>query len=199
MTVKMKAIVCTKYGPPEVLQLKEVDKPTPKDDEVLVKIQAATVTSGDLRIRSSTYASWFWLPARIMFGLIRPRKPIPGNELAGNIEAVGKDVKQFKRGDQIYGIIWEVSFGLTNAEYICLPEKGGVDQDYCKAVEFAQGGMCWLFTDDDLLKPNAIKTVIHFSIVFIFFSCRCSSFLSVSIHRLTRSGSLINWRDMETA
>ena len=69
----MKAIVCTKYGPPEVLRLKEVEKPTPKVDEVLVKVHASTVTSGDVWIRSSTYAPWFWLPARIMFGIFKPR------------------------------------------------------------------------------------------------------------------------------
>jgi len=119
----LKAIVCTKYGPPEVLQLKEVEKPTPKDNELLIRIHATTVTSGDVRLRSSTWAPWFWLPARIMFGLTRPRKAIPGNELAGEIEAVGKDITKFKVGDQIYGIIWNVSFGGANAEYICLPEN----------------------------------------------------------------------------
>ena len=86
----MKAIVCTKYGPPDVLQLREVEKPTPKDDEVLIRIYAATVTSGDVRIRSSTYSPWFWLPGRIMFGLRKPRNKIPGNELAGEIELVAK-------------------------------------------------------------------------------------------------------------
>jgi 2-desacetyl-2-hydroxyethyl bacteriochlorophyllide A dehydrogenase len=119
----MKAIVCTKYGPPEVLQLREVEKPTPKEDEVLVKVHASTVTAGDVRLRSCTWAPWFWLPARIMFGLIRPRRPTPGNELAGEIEAVGADIAQFKAGDQVYGIIWNVSFGGANAEYICLPEN----------------------------------------------------------------------------
>ena len=119
----MKAIVCTKYGPPEVLQLKEVEKPTPKENEVLVRVHASTVTAGDVRLRSCTWAPWFWLPARVMFGLTRPRRPTPGNELAGEIEAVGKDIVQFKAGDQVYGIIWAVSFGGANAEYICLPEN----------------------------------------------------------------------------
>jgi len=73
----MKAIVCTKYGPPDVLQLKEVEKPTPKDNEVLIRVHATTVTSGDVWIRSSTYSPWFWLPARIMYGLRKPRKTIP--------------------------------------------------------------------------------------------------------------------------
>jgi NADPH:quinone reductase-like Zn-dependent oxidoreductase len=120
----MKAIVCTKYGPPDVLQLREVGKPTPKDNEILIKIHATTVTSGDVRIRSSTYTPWFWLPARIMFGLTKPRKAIPGNELAGEIESVGKDIALFKKGDEVFGIYWGVSFGGANAEYTCLPEDG---------------------------------------------------------------------------
>jgi NADPH:quinone reductase-like Zn-dependent oxidoreductase len=120
----MKAIVCTKYGPPEVLQLQEVEKPTPKDNEVLVKVHATTVSAGDVRIRSFTYPTWFWLPGRVMFGLGKPRKTVPGDELAGEIESVGKDVTRFRKGDQIFGITWAFGFGGANAEYKCLPEDG---------------------------------------------------------------------------
>ncbi len=100
--ILMKAIVCTKYGPPEVLQLREVDKPRPKDNEVLIRVYASTVTSGDVRVRSFTWATWFWLFGRIMYGFRGPRKNIPGNELAGIIEDVGKDVTRFKEGDKIF-------------------------------------------------------------------------------------------------
>jgi 2-desacetyl-2-hydroxyethyl bacteriochlorophyllide A dehydrogenase len=142
----MKAIVCTKYGPPEVLQLREVAKPTPKDNEVLIKVYATTVSAGDVRIRSFTYAPWFWLPGRIMFGLTRPRKTIPGDELAGEIEAVGEDVTLFREGDQVFGITWEFGFGGTNAEYKCLPQDGMVatkpaNMTYEEAAAVPFGGL----------------------------------------------------------
>jgi NADPH:quinone reductase-like Zn-dependent oxidoreductase len=119
----MKAIVCTKYGSPEVLQLKEVEPPIPKNNEVLIKVYSSTVSSGDCRIRSFTYPSWFRPFGRIMFGFRKPRKKIPGDELAGEIESVGKDVELFKKGDKVFGSSSELGFGGTNAEYKCLPEK----------------------------------------------------------------------------
>ncbi len=120
----MKAIVYTKYGPPDVLQLKEVAKPIPKDNEILVRIYATTVNSGDVRARSSTFPPGFWLIGRIIIGIRGPRKKILGSTLAGEIESVGKDVKLFRKGDQVFG-----STGMspgTYAEYRCMPEDGAL-------------------------------------------------------------------------
>jgi NADPH:quinone reductase-like Zn-dependent oxidoreductase len=118
----MKAIVCTKYGSPEVLELREIEKPTPRNNEVLIKVFAAAVTVSDCIVRSGKVNLLLWIPMRIFIGFKRPRKPILGLELAGEIEAIGKDVKRFKKGDQIFAFTGR-RFGAY-AEYTCLPEDG---------------------------------------------------------------------------
>ena len=121
----MKAVVCTKYGPPEVLQIREVEKPIPKDDEIRVKIVATSVTAGDVRIRGFKVPVWARLPFRMQLGLLKPKQAILGVELSGEVESVGKDVKRFKQGDTVFGTPPWMIFG-TYAEYICLPEHESV-------------------------------------------------------------------------
>jgi len=140
----MKAIVWTKYGPPDGLQLKEVAKPVPKDNEVLIRIYATTVTAGDCELRSMKVPILMKLGMRIWFGFIRPRRKILGMEFAGEIEAVGKDVKLFKEGDQVFG---PTGMGLGGyAEYKCLGEKGMLatkpaNMSYEEAAAVSIGGL----------------------------------------------------------
>lgn len=120
----MKAWVYEKYGPPDVLELKEVEKPTPKDNEVLIKIYATTVTSADWRVRSLNVPVGFGLISRLFLGVSRPRQPILGTELAGKVESVGKDVSKFKAGDPVFAFSG-VGMGC-HAEYKCIPENGAI-------------------------------------------------------------------------
>jgi NADPH:quinone reductase-like Zn-dependent oxidoreductase len=128
----MKAIVWTKYGPPEVLQLKEVEKPAPKEDEILIRIYSTSVNYGDIVARNFKEISprkfnmpfLFWFFAKIFFGIRKPKITILGSEFAGEIESVGKDVKSFKQGDQVFGYLGQ-NMGAY-AEYLCMPEDGCV-------------------------------------------------------------------------
>jgi len=126
----MKAIVCTKYGPPEVLKLKEVEKPVPKDNEVLIRIHATSVNYGDLLARNFKEITprkfnmpfLFWIFMKLYFGIKKPRITVLGSEFAGEIEALGKNAKSFKPGDQVFGYLGQ-SMGAY-AEYLCMPENG---------------------------------------------------------------------------
>ncbi|MGH3087224.1 MAG: NAD(P)-dependent alcohol dehydrogenase [Gammaproteobacteria bacterium] len=139
----MKAIVYTQYGSPDVLHLEEVEKPAPEDNEVLIKTHATTVTSGDWRVRSLNVPAGFGLISRLVFGVSRPKQPILGTELAGEIEAVGKDVSKFKVGDQVFAFS---GAGMgCHAEYKCMPEDGAValkppNLTYDEAAAISFGG-----------------------------------------------------------
>lgn len=148
----MKAAVYLKYGSPDVLNLVEVNKPIPKDNEILIKIHAATVTSGDVRLRGSDFPPLFWLPARLIFGLFKPKKKILGHELSGVVEEKGKEVTKFNIGDEVFGTTTMLKTG-SYAEYICLPEKWKhgvvnlkpVNLNFKESAALPIGGMTALF------------------------------------------------------
>ncbi len=140
----MKAVVCTKYGPPEVLQIREVEKPTPGKNEVCVKIFTTAVTASDCIVRGFKVPMKFWLPMGLVLGFTKPRQPILGMVLVGEVESVGKDVESFKKGDQVFGFDRFV-FG-TYAEYKCMPDKGllaikPTNVNYEEAAAIPYGGL----------------------------------------------------------
>jgi NADPH:quinone reductase-like Zn-dependent oxidoreductase len=162
----MKAIVHTKYGPPDELQLKEVEKPVPRDNEVLIKIHATTVTTTDCNARNFTFVpKSFMFFARIMFGFKKPKINILGIDLAGEIEAVGKNVRLFKVGDQVFGSPG-TKFG-GHAEYCCVPEDGALaikpaDMPWEEAAAISLAGNTALFFIRDLAKiQTGQKILIH--------------------------------------
>jgi len=113
-----------RYGSPDVLEFKEIAKPIPKDNEVLIRTHATTVTTGDWRARSLAMPAGFGLMGRLFFGVFRPRQPVLGTELAGEVESVGKNVSRFKAGDQVFAF---AGAGMgCHAEYKCMPEDGAI-------------------------------------------------------------------------
>ena len=133
----MKAMVYTEYGSPDVLQVIEVDKPTPKDDEVLIKVHAAEVTKADCEMRSFNFqVKWFWLPLRFFLGLKKQKKQILGGYFAGEVESTGKDVSKFKKRDQVFGAT-KMRLGAYG-EYLCLPAsyKQLAPPDYSGMIEY---------------------------------------------------------------
>lgn len=143
-SVMMKVILWTKYGGPEMLKMSSLEKPSPKEDEVLIRIHAATVTAGDCELRRFDIARWIWLPVRLYMGLIKPRIKVLGQEYAGNVEFVGNKVVSFKKGDQVF-----VAPGMKMggyAEYSCLSENSTImimprNASFAEAATIPTGGI----------------------------------------------------------
>jgi len=146
----MKAVVYEQYGPPEVLQIRTVSTPSPADNEILIRVYATTVTAADFRARSFTVPPAFWLPARISLGLRIPKKAVLGAELAGEVEAAGKNVTRFKPGDPVFAATLQ-TFGAY-AEYKCLPEDA--------AVALKPGNLTY---EQAAALPIGARTALHFS------------------------------------
>ncbi len=166
----MKAVICTKYGPPEVLQLREVEKPVPKENEVLVKIKATTAHIGDTKIRRfepglGTLRDFFFKPLmRFMIGFRKPRKKILGMEFSGDVESVGKNVTKFKPGDKVFA---STEFRLgAYAEYCCIPEKAAIalkpaNMSYEEAAPVSNAGLTVLINLRKANIQNGQKVLIY--------------------------------------
>lgn len=164
----MKAAVYDRYGGPEVLRLTELEKPQPKANEFLVKVEASTVAAGDARVRASDFPAFFWLPARLIFGLFRPKKPVLGHEFSGVVEAVGEEVSQFNPGDLVFGTTTLLKQGAY-AEYVCVPQKAknSVVAKAPEAIELRQaaavpiGAMTALFLLEKAQLAEGQKILIY--------------------------------------
>ncbi len=148
MVVVMQAVLCTKYGPPEVLVMAEVETPIPKAKEVLIKIEARTISMGDCEVRNFTFPHWIWIPIRLAFGIRRPRNKVIGQDFAGKVVKVGSEVNEFEVGDRVVGgTDWTMG---AYAEFISRPEKSmiaKVPENVCMedAVTLPLGGINALF------------------------------------------------------
>jgi NADPH:quinone reductase-like Zn-dependent oxidoreductase len=141
----MKAVVYQKYGAPEVLHVSDIEKPQPKDNELLIKVRATEVTKSDCEMRSFKFpVKWFWLPLRLVIGITKPRRNVLGGYFAGEVEAVGARVTNFKVGDKIFGNTG-LSFGAYG-EYVCLPQNATLahmpdNADFAQAASVPLGGL----------------------------------------------------------
>ena len=161
----MRAIVYRQYGPPDVLRLEEVDKPTPRRNEVLIKVHATTVSAGDVRMRGFVVPRSMWLFARLYLGLLKPKRTILGMELAGEVEAVGEQVTLFKKGDEVFGSTFYSDFG-AHAEYKCLPENGVLAlkptrMTFEEAAPVAGGGLTALLVLRTLRVQRGQKLLVY--------------------------------------
>lgn len=148
---KMKAAFCNQYGPPGVIQIKETEKPVPKDHEILVKVHATSVTAADSRVRGFRVPVSAWLPARLVLGIRKPKHPILGSELAGVVESAGNNVNKFKPGDAVFASTIDGHTFGAYAEYKCLPENG--------IVALKPNNMTF---EEAATIPTGARTALHF-------------------------------------
>lgn len=176
----MKAVVCTKYGPPEVLRLKEMEKPAPKENEICIKVFASSVTASDCIIRGFKVPMRFWLPMALAIGIKKPRKSILGMVFAGEVESVGANAQTFTKGDRVYGID-RFGFG-SYAEYKCMREdgilvKGTANVKYEEAAAIPFGGLLALhYLKKEIFKKDKNTCLRSFGSSRHFSRTACKTF-----------------------